>query len=47
MKNTQLTLVVNNPVWVISEESKRIGRKGLAQARQAMHRPENTPQRAA
>lgn len=47
MNNTQLTLVVSNPTWAISEESKRIGRKGLAEARKAMRQAEAAADRAA
>jgi hypothetical protein len=47
MKNTQLTLVTDNPAWAISEQSKQIGRKGLAQAREAMRRAELSTQEAA
>jgi len=47
MKNTQLTLVTDQPAWRISEESKRIGRKGLAEARAAMRNADHAAPLAA
>ncbi len=46
MNATQLHLVSNPPTWKLDDQTRDIGRKGLAQARaalQASHTPQPTP----